>query len=361
LDNNESVVTIEEGLECENQLVESKWGHVEDWLIAGNGEVTNPDKDDPKACGKFYGIKGCLNVEGHNKTTLDGVNHKGMMYGRKQFRYCNNPRCPTCHDHGWGAREARKAEARLLKGKKRFGQIEHITVSPPIKGYDWLRNPEKERIYRRTRLRRILDKHGIMGGLVIFHPARYANARESAEKGVPFGWYFSPHYHIVGFIKNGYSRCRGCKYNNKYDRDRCRACKGFEGRVRRLNAKHGFIVKVLGERKSIWGTVYYQLDHCGVTVENSGYHNVTWFGVVSYCALKLIEDDFVEVGFKHNLCPICQEPLEDLYYLGSDYYRFAEEFWVKEFEEPFLDKDGKPRWKIKEKSAWREVTRLEVI
>lgn len=79
-------------------------------MVAGNGEVTNPNKDDPKACGKFYGIKGCLNIEGHNKTTLDGVNHKGMMYGRKQFRYCNNPRCPTCHDHGWGAREARKAE-----------------------------------------------------------------------------------------------------------------------------------------------------------------------------------------------------------------------------------------------------------
>ena len=87
--------------------LQNRWGHVEDWLVAGNGKVTNPNKNDPKACGKFYGIKGCLNVKGHNKTTLDGVNHKGMMYGRKQFRYCFNPRCPTCHDHGWGRRQIR--------------------------------------------------------------------------------------------------------------------------------------------------------------------------------------------------------------------------------------------------------------
>lgn len=170
-----------------------------------------------------------------------------------------------------------------------------------------MRTPEKERVYRRIKLRRILDSHGISGGLIVFHPARYANAKESVEKGVKMGFYFSPHYHVVGFIKGGYSRCRGCKYNNKYDRDRCRACEGFEGKVRRLNERDGFIVKVLGERKTIWGTVYYQLDHLGVTVENSGYHNVTWFGVVSYRALKLDEEDLKEVDADHSLCPLCQK------------------------------------------------------
>lgn len=216
-----------------------------------------------------------------------------------------------------------------------------------------MRTPEKERVYRRIKLRRILDSHGISGGLIVFHPARYANAKESVEKGVKMGFYFSPHYHVVGFIKGGYSRCRGCKYNNKYDRDRCRACEGFEGKVRRLNERDGFIVKVLGERKTIWGTVYYQLDHLGVTVENSGYHNVTWFGVVSYRALKLDEEDLKEVDADHSLCPLCQKELQDLRYLGSDYFRFAKEFWIKEFEEPFLDKDGNPLWAVKEKSAWR--------
>lgn len=322
-------------------------------MVAGNGEVTNPNKDDPKHCGKFYGVKGCLNVEGHDVVTLDGKNHKGMMYGRKRFRYCNNPRCPTCHDHGWGARESRKAEARLLKGKKSFGPIEHVTISPPQEDYDWLRTPEKEHVYRRIKLKRVLDACGIEGGCVIFHPARYANAQEALEKGVEQGWRFSPHYHLLCYLKNRYSRCRGCKYNNKYDRNHCWACDGLNGRVRRMNEKNGFIVKVHGKRITIFGTLLYQLNHCGVTVENSGYHNITWFGVVSYRAMKLEKGDFEEVGREHSECPLCHEPLVALHYLGFDWARFAKEFWIKEFEEPLYDADGRPLWAEKEKAVWR--------
>lgn len=342
------------GVDLPNTVKREKWGRVGDgWMVAGTGDVTHPDKDDPKQCGKFYGVKGCLNIDGHNITTLDGKNHKGMMYGKKMFRYCNDPRCFVCHDHGWGARESRRAVPRLLKAKKREGKIEHITVSPPRKDWEWVLSPEKERVYRRIKLKRILAAHGIKGGLIIFHPARYANADEAKEKGVPFGFYFSPHYHVVGFIKGGYSRCRGCSHNNKYDRDHCRTCQGFEGRVRRLNEKHGFIVKVLGERKTIFGTIYYQLDHCGVSIEEKGYHNVTWFGTVSYRALKLTEGDFEEFGFEHNRCPLCQEELEDLRYLGSDWETLAREIWIKEFEAPLVDADGMPLWAIKDKSGWR--------
>jgi len=313
--------------------------------------VNNPDKNDPKQCGKFYGVKGCVNVAGHNFVTLDGVNHAGMMFGRKQYRYCNNPRCPTCHDHGWGAREARKPTARLLKAKKRFGKIEHITVSPPKEHYDWLRTPEKERVFRRFKLKKVLDKNGIMGGCVIFHPARYANFWKARMLGIRTGWYFSPHYHIVGFIKGGYG-CRNCKHNNRYNRQRCWGCKGFEGRKRRINQKNGFYVKVLGERKSIWGTVYYQLDHCGVTVENSGYHNITWFGVCSYRALKMEKSDFEEVGYAHDTCPLCGHDLVPLRYMG-DWSRLVNEWYIREFEEPLYDANGMPLWVIKEKLAWR--------
>ena len=116
--------------------------------------------------------------------------------------------------------------------------------------------------------------------------------------------------------------------------------------------KTGFIVKVKGERSSIWGTLRYQLDHCGVAIEEKGYHIVTWFGVVSYRALKLTKEDFIEVGFKHKLCPLCQRELVDLHYLGSDFDRLAKEFWIKEFEEPFLDKDGNPLWKIRDKKKY---------
>jgi hypothetical protein len=326
------------------------WGRAKGWMLAGTGAVTNSDKDDPKACGKFYGVKGCLRVKEHDITTLDGVNHKGMMFGRKQFRYCNNPRCPTCYKHGWANREARRAQARLLKGERRFGKTEHMIFSQPREDEPLTETPEDERKYRRTKLKKALAARGIMGGSIVFHPLRYASREEAKKRGVPFGWRYSPHYHVTGYIKGGYSRCRACSHNNWFDREKCKKCEGFEGRIRRQNEKDGFIVKVKGVRKSIWGTVRYQLDHCGIPLEKGKYHNITWFGVVSYRALKLTKEDFEEIDFKHNLCPLCQNSLEDLECLDpAEKSRLKEEFWIKEFEEPYLDKDGKPRWKIKDK------------
>ena len=95
----------------------------------------------------------------------------------------------------------------------------------------------------------------------------------------------------------------------------------------------------------------YQLDHCGVAIEEKDYHNITWLGVVSYRALKLDKGDFQEVGYEHKLCPLCQKELIDLRYLGSYFDRLVNEFWVKEFEKPYLDKDGNPRWAKKIKSS----------
>ena len=342
--------------------VSDVWGRVKGWMLAGTGKVTNPDKDDPKACGKFYGVKGCLNLEGHNHTTLDGVNHRGMMFGRKRFRYCDNPRCATCYKHGWATREARRAEARFLKARKRYGKEEHLVVSQPREDECLTETPESEREYRRTKLKNALDSRGIMGGSIAFHPLRYADHEEAEKKGVPFGWRYSPHYHVTGFIKGGYHRCRACSHNNGFDREEwCKKCEGFEGRTRRRYAKDGFIVKIAKNRKKIFktteristfATLRYQLDHCGVPIEEKKYHVITWFGVMSYRALKLTKEDFEEVDFKHNLCPLCQKPLEDLECLdASEYFRLKKEFWVKEFEEPLYDKDGKPRWKIKDRKG----------
>ena len=273
------------------------------------------------------------------------------MFGRKQFRYCYDPRCPTCYKHGWANREATRGEVRPKKGEKRFGKMEHLIFSQPRSDEPLTETPEAERKYRQTKLKKALDERGIMGGSIVFHPLRYADRDEAKKKGVPFGWRYSPHYHVAGYIKGGYSRYRGCSHNNYNDRERCMACEGFDGRIRRANQKDGFIVKVTAERSSIWGTVRYQLDHCGVAIEEKGYHNITWFGVVSYRALKLDEGDFQEVGYEHKLCPLCQKELIDLRYLGSDFDRLVKEFWVKEFEEPYLDKDGNPRWAKKIKSS----------
>jgi hypothetical protein len=340
------------------------WGHAKGWMLPGSGKVTNPDKDDKKACGKFYGVKGCTNVEGHNFTTLSesgkSINHKGMMFGRKQFRYCNDPRCPICYKHGWANREETRAEVRFKKGEKRFGKMEQIIFSQPREDESLTETPEGEREYRRTKLKRAIAARGIEGGSTVFHPLRFADRQEAKDKGVPFGWRYSPHYHVNGFIKGGFSRCRGCSHNNFYDREEwCMKCQGFEGRKRRAGEKDGWYCKIAVDRKgrcdarvSIWATLRYQLDHCGIAVEKKGYHNITWFGVVSYRALKVTKEDFEEVGYEHKRCPLCGKELEDLRYLGSDFDRLAGEFWVIEFEEPFLDKDGNPRWAKKIKSPW---------
>ena len=51
---------------------------------------------------------------------------------------------------------------------------------------------------------RHLKKIGVIGGILIFHAERYNNLEESLRKHQPFGWYTAFHWHIVGFIQDGY-------------------------------------------------------------------------------------------------------------------------------------------------------------
>jgi hypothetical protein len=49
--------------------------------------------------------------------------------------------------------------------------------------------------------------------------------------------------------------------------------------------------------------------------------------------LKLYKSEFKE---NPELCPICGSECVPLRYLGFDKARIANEFWIKEFEEPLL-------------------------
>ena len=339
--------------------------------VVGNGLVTNPDPEDPKQCGRYYGNNGCVHTELHDKVTFDKyghlVNHKGMAYIRKRFRYCFNARCPTCYK-AWASREARRAEARILKVKKCFGLPEHIVISVPKSDYDRL---EADIGWGRKRAVEVAESVGVMGAGLIWHGFRFANKWTAKRKNIPYGFYWNPHWHLVGFLKDDYSRCRGCDntcegfkgVRKVIDTERCLKCEGFEGRVRRkFNAdvtafeeKHGetfdsegrkrkeggWIVSVKGRRESIWGTFYYQLNHCTVLSDSKGFHSLTWFGVVSYTNLKLEDGDFVE---SPRLCPICQSELVPLTYFGFEMARFEKEFWIKSWEEPCFDRDGLPIW-----------------
>ena len=93
-------------------------------------------------------------------------------------------------------------------------------------------------------------------------------------------WYYSPHFHVLGF--------------------------GWVENVVQTYNKYGYVIKNLGKRETIFGTIYYQLSHCGIKKHN---HALTYFGECSYS--KLIMEKEEEDSKK---CPFCQENLIELDY-----------------------------------------------
>lgn len=240
--------------------VQNGWGRYGQHELVGNGKVTNPDK-----CGKFRGFWGCVRVELHNKTTLDGNNFKGKAFITKIFHSCDKPTCPVCFKHGWAVREAGNIESRIKEAEKRFGKAEHIVVSVPQKDYGLSYEPLQSKAIK------VMAARNILGGCKIFHAFRYHEADETYV-GEPARWFWSPHFHVLGFVDGGYSRCRHCK---KSTLD-CLSCDGYEGRTRRCYEKDGYIVKVLAKRKSIFGTAWYQLNHASVKRGVKRFHVATW-------------------------------------------------------------------------------------
>ena len=268
----------------------------------GNGEVT-----DPSTCGKpKKNPMGCLNVDLHSHVSLDGVNHSGKVALKKVFMSCDKPSCPTCFKRGWANREAVNASKIIEKisrgyidAKKKkhqgLGLAEHLVTSVPKSDYSLPFRMIKARAQKN------MFKRGIIGGVTIFHLYRYHSWEEARKKNVVFGWFESPHFHTVGFIAKGYGKCRGCPntYEGFYGErciiktEKCLACEDFEGVTRRFFVKEceahakkmkidndgksgGWIVKVMGKRKSIQATLWYQLNHCTFVRGSCRAHVVTW-------------------------------------------------------------------------------------
>ena len=294
----------------------------------GTGEQTS------SRCGQFLGWLGCLNTESHNHFTLDGIDHTGNVYIKRVFHSCDRPECPICFKKGWAIREAGKAESRLKEASKRFGVAEHIIDSVPLSDYGL---PFEK--LKANSLKAMTTRHYI-GGIMIFHAQRYANRAEAARKGIPAHWRYSPHFHYLGFLDGGYGSCRGCRKS----RQECWGCKGFEGLTRRLNVTDGHIVKVKGARKTIFGTLWYQMNHMTIIHGKVRTHTVTWNGVCSYKKLKLKKEDRI----KRDVCPICGHDLVPLEFVGEG-APDSGQWWLSEFEDSYLNEKGVPKWIIKPK------------
>lgn len=266
----------------------NSFGRYGDLELVGHGKVTS------ETCGKFGGFRACSRVVLHNLITLDGVNHQGQVFFKVVHYSCDKPSCPICYRSGWAVREGRSITDRLKEGSKRFGQVEHIVCSVPSKDYGLSYEA------MRRKATQVLKSRGVLGGAMIFHAFRY-DLNEH--------WYFSPHFHVLGFIEGGYSKCRNC--SRKWN---ClKGCGGFDDRNYHDGLlKDGYLIKVLGKRKSVYHTAWYQLHHSSIDVSKKRFHVATWFGVVSYRKMKFTAER------RKALCPICKHELIEHWYQGSN-------------------------------------------
>jgi hypothetical protein len=308
-------------------------------LVGSNPEPTNPD------CGRFKKFMGCPDVEAHNAVRLlrNDV-PKDSVFVKSVHNSCDSPLCPICYKYGWAVRAARKIEMRLKEASKRCGLVEHIVDSVPEADYGLSLKEMRRKTVKALKAR------GVIGGCILFHAFRY-HRRNEAYIGEEPHWFWSPHFHVLGFIGGeGYGKCRDCAFNpaRVHNSDRCQGCNGFEGLTRKMYEKEGgrsgsgHIVKVLGKRKTIAGSAWYQCNHASVRRDSGSNtsHVVTWFGVCSYRKLKLINGN--DVGVKHK-CSICGKDLVRLRYLGE----FSEAHISHRGEiVPMFDADGKPLWEI---------------
>jgi len=285
------------------------------WDLCGHGKAYVD-------CGKIR-VKGCDYVEDHGN---------GKVFGRFYKRNCRRKQCPVCFE-GWAISEAERALIRMatfvsgrrevhrliMKLKKQMrdkpmpkeifhrilvSNLErmatakgfrpiHVVLSPPKKLHDQFRTSDGYRNMRKLAYR-IAKRHGLYGGSMIIHSYRLRcqncgssipDHKKKCPKcgGFEFEWYFSPHFHFVGY--------------------------GWIRMMKEDYAEHGWIVKNLKTRKSVFATFQYLLSHAGV----SKFHTTTWFGKLSYRIMRYVP----KLGSVLEFCPLCHRPLRPLIWIGG--------------------------------------------
>ena len=216
-------------------------------------------------CGN-WSTMGCLNVKAHENTEA-----YGKAFVKTFQRSCYRAVCEICYKK-WMARNSNKSTRKIEKYEKLSGKkAKHIIVSVP----SWLYYKSKKELAKESY--KILKDVGCVGGTAIFHPFRY-------KKDLKM-WYYSPHFHVIGF---GWIECTTENYQ-----------------------KNGWVIKNKKGRDSVFATFYYLLSHAGIKRHN---HALVWFGDLSYSKLK-VEKEEIEA----NVCPYCHAKLREVESYGVFY------------------------------------------
>jgi hypothetical protein len=314
---------LAERLKLNKRLLENKYwflpydnrGH-EDMMPVGRGDKYSD------FCGKHRGWQVCKNVDQHGGKVVKGVDYTNKVAVKHQVFRCNSSSCSVCFALAWALRLARSMAGRLEEGvKKGFGKIEHATCSVPKEDYGLSVD-----VMRKRALLVCLDR-GFHSGGMIFHGFRMNKLRTLLV--------YSPHFHILGFIRGGYG-CRDC--DHKWN---CTAgCGGFDDGAWRGFQKDGYWVKVHDERKSIVGSCWYQLNHSTVRVGVRRFQVVTWFGVLANRKMKSFPVK------ARVICPACGADMERSIYKGKKHVclDFSAEEYAEAFADDEFDDVGDPNW-----------------
>jgi hypothetical protein len=203
-----------------------------------------------------------------------------------------------------------------------LGKVEHVSVSVPVEDFALSESA------LRVKCRIALLARGVLGGCMIFHGFRIDRSRRVLI--------WSAHYHVLGYIEGGFDVCRECVH----DFTDCRSCKSFKGREVREYEKDRCIVKVLDERKTVFGTAWYQLHHATIRLGIKRFQSVTWFGVLGYRKLKgqRLKAD--------SLCPACGSAMTRMFHVGKS--RIVKDVgnldYVPLFVDDEFDESGLPNY-----------------
>ena len=235
-------------------------------------------------CRVFKNWRVCRRKDLHKSVVYKSVDFTGKSVVSVAHIWCKNWHCPKCFLYGACVTGARRIEARLSAFVDcGFGKVEHVVLSVPKA----LQDLSMVELFR---LATTVAKDRGVSGVSIFH-GRYIDV----ERG-GLGW--RAHFHLLGFVEGGFDRCRNCMHS----RDDCVSCDGFKGREIRGFAKDGWIVKVATERKSVFGSAWYQLNHHTVRVGLRRFHSVRWIGK---CGNRMLRHPYHKPAAGCR-CPVCE-------------------------------------------------------